>query len=47
MKNNKGNTKSDELSAPLFGSWKRLYYFVFATLVFLIIAFYIFTKVFE
>ncbi|GBD86170.1 hypothetical protein BMS3Abin03_00080 [bacterium BMS3Abin03] len=37
----------DEEPAPFFGSWKKIYAFVFGELIFLIILFYIFTKVFE
>ena len=32
---------------PLLGKWKNLYWFVFSFLVFQIIIYFIFTKVFE
>lgn len=40
------NNKTEE-KPPVFGSWKKLYVFVFGHLIYLIIAFYIFTKLFE
>jgi hypothetical protein len=40
--------KSEEDSVPpIFGSWNKLYGFVFFTLVFLILLFYLFSKAFE
>jgi len=36
-----------EEAAPIFGSWNKIYSFVFSELILLIILFYIFTKVFE
>jgi len=38
---------SDESPPPIFKSWRRLYAVVFFNLVFLVILFYFFTKVFE
>ncbi len=32
---------------PIFGSWNKLYGFVFFTLVALVFIFYVFTKAFE
>lgn len=37
----------DEEAAPIFGSWNKIYSLVFGELIFLVILFYIFTKVFE
>ncbi|MFQ5602189.1 MAG: hypothetical protein ACE5HS_02860 [bacterium] len=36
-----------EEAPPIFKSWNRLYAFVFGHLVLLIIAFYIFTRIFR
>ncbi|MGD8307465.1 MAG: hypothetical protein PVF17_12485 [Ignavibacteria bacterium] len=48
MVNNKFNkSPGDESAAPLLGSWKKLYFLVFSTLVILIIIFYFFTRTFE
>ena len=40
------NSKEDPLP-PIFGSWNKLYGFVFSTLVLLVVLFYLFTKAFE
>jgi len=38
---------ADESTPPILGSWTKVYSLVFGNLIFLIILFYIFTKVFE
>jgi len=38
---------SDDSPPPIFGSWKKIYFSVFAFLVFNILFFYLFTKVFD
>jgi hypothetical protein len=38
---------TDESTPPILGSWFKVYSLVFGNLIFLIILFYIFTKVFE
>jgi hypothetical protein len=41
-----GTNPADE-KPPIFKTWRRLYWLVFLNLIFLVILFYIFTKVFE
>jgi len=38
---------ADESTPPILGSWNKVYALVFGNLIFLIILFYFFTKVFE
>ena len=38
---------ADESTPPILGSWTKVYSLVFGNLIFLVILFYIFTKVFE
>ena len=46
MKDNKKNNLKDE-SPPLFKTWKGWYALVLGNLIFLIVLFYLFTKIFE
>ena len=41
------NSKPEEEKPPFFKTWRRLYLAVIGYLIFLILAFYIFTKVFS
>jgi len=38
---------ADESTPPILGSWNKVYALVFGNLIFLILLFYFFTKVFE
>jgi len=38
---------TDESTPPILGSWTKVYALVFGNLIFLILMFYLFTKVFE
>jgi len=38
---------NEEEKSPLFGSWNAFYAFVVFVLLFLIVVFYLFTKLFE
>jgi hypothetical protein len=38
---------ADKSTPPILGSWTKVYSLVFGNLIFLILLFYIFTKVFE
>jgi len=38
---------ADDSTPPILGSWIKIYSLVFGNLIFLILLFYIFTKVFE
>jgi hypothetical protein len=38
---------NQEERPPFFSSWKKVYYFVFINLIFLIFVFYLFTKYFS
>jgi len=46
VKDNPNKSVEDD-KPPLFGSWNKLYAFVFSFLVILVILFYVFTKAFE
>jgi len=39
--------EADESAPPILGSWNKVYALVFGNLIFLILLFYFFTKVFE
>jgi hypothetical protein len=41
------NKNDEDCPPPIFGSWKKIYVFVFFTLIALIFLFYLFTKGFE
>jgi len=43
----KKKKSANESTPPILGSWTKVYTLVFGNLIFLIILFYIFTKVFE
>ncbi|HLG32867.1 MAG TPA: hypothetical protein VI362_07480 [Ignavibacteriaceae bacterium] len=45
--NQKEFNPTDNSSPPIFGSWKKIYFTVCAFLVFNILFFYFFTKVFD
>ena len=48
MQSRKKERRSGEESAPpILGSWIKVYSLVFGNLIFLILLFYFFTKVFE
>lgn len=40
-------TENEIKKIPFFSTWKKLYLFVIGNLIFLIIIFYLFTKIFE
>jgi len=41
------NKNAEDSLPPIFGSWNKIYSFVFFTLIALILLFYLFTKAFE
>jgi len=47
INDSKENPKEQEDLPPFFKSWNQLYGFVIGQLLFLIVAFYFFTKIFE
>jgi len=46
-KDDKIKNSTEDSRPPIFGSWNKLYGFVFFTLVLLVLLFYLFTKAFE
>lgn len=47
MNKNDDLINTEDSLPPVFNSWNKFYTFVFVSLVFMIILFYLFTKAFE